>query len=91
LLFGGLVFVPRLLNYSLKSLFVRLAPILLSGGIMLLFVVMLKPFLSFILLIPIGAVFYISSLFITRAVKKDDFLQVTKLFRRVPVNPDTTL
>ncbi len=84
MLIAGLCFVPRILPtfryfVLLKSLF----PIFLSGGLMLLVVVYLKPITGWYAVIPVGAVVYLVSLFLTRAVNRDDIALFRKSFRRL--------
>lgn len=70
---AGMYFVPRVLpTFSLHAFFRTLFPIFISGIVMLVCVMLLKPVIGWIGTIPLGALIYISALLITRALHKSD-------------------
>ncbi|NQV90251.1 flippase [Candidatus Uhrbacteria bacterium] len=76
----GLFFVRSVLpSFSYQELMSTVAPIYLSGGLMLLFVLLLKPFIGWILVIPVGGIVYLGGLIATRSVKKSDLTYIRNI------------
>ncbi len=78
---AGLSFVPGLIpTFRLAHLVRTLLPIFFSGCLMLMIVVLAKPFVGWMLVIPMGGVVYLLSLFLTKSLRLDD---LRFLFRAV--------
>lgn len=76
----GLLFVPRIIpRFSFMHLLRTILPIYFSGVVMLIVVLLLKPFIGWILVMPIGALIYLALLFSCRSMKTSDL----SIFRRV--------
>ena len=82
LFLAGLYFVHKIIpSFSHLDLIRTIFPIALSGGIMLIATIALKPIVGWIGIIPIAAIIYFISLFVLGSIKKSDFLQIKKLIR----------
>lgn len=79
---AGLYFVKSIIpSFSLWG-FVK--PVLLmytSGIVMAVVVVLLKPYIGWVAVIPVGGVVYVAGLWVTRSVSMDDVLQVRALIK----------
>ncbi len=81
---AGLYFVRSIIpTFSLRAFLGPVSLIYLSGGIMTIAVVLLKPIVGWMAVIPIGAIVYIAALWLTQSVGKEDFVQIKALFKRV--------
>ncbi len=78
---GGLYFVPQIISWSPSRLVRRLFPILVSGLIMAVVAVSLKPYLHFVLVIAVAAIVYFALLFVVRAVSIEQLKQGLRLFK----------
>lgn len=85
LLFAGLVMVPRLIHAPMLKLIGRVAPIFISGLLMAGSVILLKPYLHFVLLIGVGAIVYLTVLFMTKALTVEHVRSVYRTMRGGPV------
>jgi O-antigen/teichoic acid export membrane protein len=80
LFFAGIYFVPSIIaSFSYKQLLRTIVPIYASALIMLLFILWLKPIIGWIAIMPVGALIYIVSLWITGGVKRDDLLALKRV------------
>ena len=81
---AGLYFVRSIIpTFSFRAFLGPVSLIYLSGGIMTIAVVLLKPIVGWMAVIPIGAIVYIAALWLTQSVGKEDFVQIKALFKRV--------
>lgn len=79
---AGLYFVPQLIQgFSYTKMAKRLLPILGSGLLMLVVGWSIKPLTSWIILIPVTAVVYITGLYLTGSVTKRDLQDARNLLR----------
>lgn len=84
LFLAGMTVVPQIIPYTILDLGRRVAPILFSGLVMAAVVWVLSGLLHFVLLIAVGAVVYVSMLFLTKAVSQKHLVEVAALMRRRP-------
>jgi hypothetical protein len=77
--------VPRLIQAPMLNLVGRIGPILVSGLLMAGSVILLKPYLHFVLLIGIGAVVYATVLFATKALTVEHLRAAYRTMRGAPV------
>lgn len=81
---AGLYFVRSIIpTFSLFAFIKPVALMYSSAGLMAVVVVLLKPHIGWIAVIPLGAVVYIAGLIVTRSIDKTDFVQMKALFKRV--------
>ena len=86
LLFGGLHFVSQVIpTYSMRLFFRTTASIFGCGAAMGIVAVVLRPFLGFILVIPLAAICYVAMLFLTRSVRTVHLKNAFNRFRRRPI------
>jgi len=80
-LFGaGLFVLPRIIpSLSYVSILKKLLPIYLSAAIMLMMVLVLKPLIGWVLVIPLGGIVYLAGLVISGSIKRNDFLVMKRL------------
>jgi len=80
MLLAGLWFVPSIIHsFSFRALFGTIVPVYLVGLIMLASVILLKPFIGWLAVIPVGGVVYIGGLFLAGSFSLNDL----RYFRRV--------
>jgi O-antigen/teichoic acid export membrane protein len=75
----GLAVVEKIAVYDKKYLLLSFLKVLTSSVIMGAVVLALKDYLSFILVIPLGALIYFMTLFIVGGFGKEDILQIRRL------------
>ncbi|MBI4438061.1 flippase [Candidatus Uhrbacteria bacterium] len=79
---AGMFFVPRVLpGFRYRDTLRLLFPIFFSGALMLGAVLVLKPLIGWILVIPLGAAVYVLSLLTTRALRLQDIRSVAQTVR----------
>lgn len=78
---AGLFFIKKTIpSFEFTHLFLVLFKILLSGLLMLLVGVLLKPTIGWVVLIPASGVVYLLGLIVTKSVSKNEFVAIKKLF-----------
>lgn len=84
--FAELIFVIRVFpEFSLFNSSQIVGKILFSGIVMLIVGLLVKPFVNWILIIPISGVVYLSCLLIIKSVRKNDWDSIIRVFKRTPV------
>ncbi len=81
---AGLYFVPQIIPDFSFGRFIR--PIITtyaSAALMAIIVFWLKPAVGWIAVIPVGAIVYVLSLWLTRSIAKEDLLQIAGLFKHI--------
>ncbi|MBI5793693.1 flippase [Candidatus Uhrbacteria bacterium] len=79
---AGLFFVPKLIpTFRLRHLAGILLPIFSSGVVMFLAVLLTKPFVGWIFVIPLGAAIYLALLLFTKSLHLDDLRFLLKSVR----------
>jgi O-antigen/teichoic acid export membrane protein len=83
LFFGGVYFVPTILpSYRSGRLARVVGPIVLCGLVMGLVCAALRPYLSYVLVVPIGGVAYVALLFATKSIPKHHLDHALAILRR---------
>lgn len=82
---AGLMYVPLAIpNYRIVDLIKMILPILLSGLLMTVAVIYLRPIIGFILAIPVAALVYIIMLILTRSVQRHHLQSIIRLLKKQP-------
>jgi O-antigen/teichoic acid export membrane protein len=80
---AGLYFIPQMIpSFSYWKMIKRLSPIFLSGAVMLLVGLYLKPLTGWVMLIPLSAMVYLIGLSLTRSFTRLDLLEIYRLIAR---------
>lgn len=85
---GGLWFVPSIIpGFKFRELAALIAPIFLSGIVMAAVTVFSKPYLGFVLSVPLAAVAYIAMLVATRSLRWEHLSDARRLLGRQKPTP----
>lgn len=82
LLVAGLYYVPSLIPYTIPMFVKRTAPIILSGLVMTVVVLIVKHFLPLPLTIGAGGLVYVACLFLTRSMTMEHFSYMRQLAKQ---------
>lgn len=79
--FAGWHFTQKVVKVSISELFGRTWALFLSGAVMAVVVVLVKPYVHFVLAIPVGAIVFISLAFAFKALRLEHVRGFRGLFR----------
>ncbi len=89
LFFAGLVFIPKIIpGYRIRDCFRTILPIGLSGVVMGVVAMLLKPVIGYQLIIPLSVVVYIAMLFLTRSMRVTHLKNALAIIRKKPSYED---
>ncbi len=80
LFFAGLFVARKIIPYSKRLLLITFAKTILSGGLMSLAVVLLKPRVHLLISIGIGAAVYFIVMILTKGLDKKDLIEFKRIF-----------
>lgn len=78
----GLILADRVIKYDKPFLLKSFLKILFSAGIMAGLVIYLKSILSWLILIPLGALVYFGILYLIHGITKEDFKDIWKVIKK---------
>ncbi len=78
----GLIFAGRVVEYNKKFIFGSLFKIVFSAAVMSAAIIYLRPYIYWLILIPIGAVIYFGLLFLIRGMELRDVINIFKVLKK---------
>jgi O-antigen/teichoic acid export membrane protein len=82
---SGLYFANKVVDYNKIFLIRSLFKIFFSALAMSAIVIFLRPYISFIILIPLGMIVYFSAMFLIKGIEKRDIVNIVKIFKKEKV------
>jgi len=79
MLLAGLYYGKKVVNFNIANLLLNTARTVISGALMAAVVIILKPYLHFAFIIPIGAFVYVGALYLVRGWRKEDIFTLRQL------------
>ncbi len=76
MLFLGMYYVNQIIKYNKKLLFIKFIKNIISAMLMFVFVLFLKEYINWILIIPMAGLFYGAVLFLIGGYSKEDIYQI---------------